>query len=413
MTVAHSEVAAPARREPAGRRYAAAIRAAVVGIESGLIALAAAVLLLVASACRIAGARGPLATAFRSARAVAERDRRRLHRVDPAVLPPDSVPAPAGARLLLWVALRATAGLVVQLVVLLGLLYALEDLTFPLWWRLIAPPLTPTLPFPQNESLAAHDTASSLVAVPYGLLLALMTALAVPLVALVETRTARALLNPPPGTDLRLRVAELTATRAAALDAHAAELRRIERALHDGAQSRLVAVSVLVGAARRAVERGDLDAGTQLERAQLAAEDALAELRSVARAVLPPVLESRGLTAALQALAERCAVPCSLTAGPIGRCLASIEATVYYVVAEALANVNRHSRASSAAVALTREGDVLHLLVEDDGVGGAGVQPGTGLAGMRDRVAAHDGTLEVRSPAGGPTRIEAVLPCGS
>ncbi|WP_033443781.1 histidine kinase, partial [Saccharothrix sp. NRRL B-16314] len=135
----------------------------------------------------------------------------------------------------------------------------------------------------------------------------------------------RHLLAPPPGTDLSLRITELTVTRAAALDAHAAELRRIERSLHDGTQNRLVAVNVLLGAVRRAVDRDPAAAHAALDRAQDAAEQALSELRAVARSILPPVLADRGLAGALAGLASSCAVPCEMTVDVPGRCAASVE----------------------------------------------------------------------------------------
>ncbi|MFU0242880.1 sensor histidine kinase, partial [Streptomyces scabiei] len=210
-----------------------------------------------------------------------------------------------------------------------------------------------------------------------------------------------------------LRVAELTATRAAALDAHATELRRIERSLHDGAQNRLVSVTVLLGAARRMAARDPAGADELLERAQSAAEQALAELRSVARGILPPVLADRGLADALSGLAADCGVPCRVEADVPQRCAASVEATAYFVVAEALTNIAKHSGAARASVTVRARGGRLRLLVEDDGRGGADEDGGSGLTGIRRRVAALDGTLRLTSPPGGPTVLDADLPCGS
>ncbi|NDZ69654.1 sensor histidine kinase, partial [Streptomyces sp. SID10362] len=154
-----------------------------------------------------------------------------------------------------------------------------------------------------------------------------------PGMARLQAAPARRLLAAGPDTDLSLRVAELTATRAAALDAHATELRRIERSLHDGAQNRLVSVTVLLGAARRMAARDPAGADELLERAQSAAEQALAELRSVARGILPPVLADRGLAGALSGLAADCGVPCRVEADVPERCAAAVEATAYFVVA--------------------------------------------------------------------------------
>lgn len=424
-------VTAPVRRGPrTGLRTAGSVlRIVFGGLGTGVLALAGLVVVLVAGllALLVVG-RGLAPAVLATVRGVADRERRRLHRLDPAVLLPAQAAPPRSFRAALrdpderrelgWLALHGTLGLVLSALGVLAVLYVLQDLTFPLWFRLIALP-DRTYPWPQVDGWIARDLPSALPAMLFGLVLLVIAAVALPVTALVQREAARQLLNPPPGADLRLRVTELTATRAAALEAHTAELRRIERVLHDGAQSRLVAVSVLLGVARRAVERGDADAVQHLDRAQAAVEDALVDLRGTIREILPPVLHDRGLAAALEGLVQRCAVPCTLQTTAVGRCPASIEATVYYVVAEALANVSRHSRATRARVTLRREGDELTLVIEDDGVGGAeaagdaGGTGGSGLRGIRQRVAAHDGTVRVASPAGGPTRIEAVLPCGS
>ena len=393
------------------------------GLGTGLLALGALIALVVVALLHLVLVGQRLAPgALRLVRRVADRERRRMHRVDPLVLgpaqppPPASLPAalrdPDERRELGWVALHGTLGLLLSALGVFAVLYALQDLTFPLWYHLIDLPER-TYPWPQVPALQARDLASALPAVLFGLLLVVIALVALPVTALVQQQAARQLLNPPPGADLQLRVTELSASRAAALEAHTAELRRIERALHDGAQSRLVAVSVLLGVAHRAIERGDPDALQHVERAQAAVEDALVDLRGVVRGILPPVLHDRGLAAALEGLVQRCAVPCTLDAADVGRLPSSIEATVYFVVAESLANVSRHSRATRAAVLVRRDGDLLTLVVEDDGVGGADDAEGSGLRGIRQRVAAHDGTIRVSSPAGGPTRIEVELPCGS
>lgn len=223
----------------------------------------------------------------------------------------------------------------------------------------------------------------------------------------------RRLLGSGPTDDLSLRVAQLTATRAAALDAHATELRRIERSLHDGTQNRLVAVTVLLGAARRAVTRDPAGAEEMLEKAQTAAEQALAELRAVARGILPPVLADRGLAGALSGLAATSAVPCSVEVDVPVRCAASVEATAYFLVAEALTNAARHSGASRVAVRVRASDQRLCVSVTDDGAGGAVEGRGSGVVGIRRRVEAHDGTLALTSPTGGPTTLTAELPCGS
>jgi signal transduction histidine kinase len=189
-------------------------------------------------------------------------------------------------------------------------------------------------------------------------------------------------------------------------------LRRIERALHDGTQNRLVAVTILLGAARRVLTRDPAAAEAILDQAQSAAEQALAELRAVARGILPPVLVDRGLAGALTGLAASCPVPCQVDVDIPGRCAASVEATAYFVVAEALTNVSRHSGATRAGVVVSSRNERLTITITDDGAGGADENSGSGLLGIRRRIEAHDGTLTVASPPGGPTTLTVDLPCG-
>ena len=227
-----------------------------------------------------------------------------------------------------------------------------------------------------------------------------------------------ALLKPSPKARLSERVEQLTQTRAGAIAAHSAELRRIERDLHDGAQARLVALSMRIGLARRAYDR-DPQAGRRLlDEAQAHAEEALAELRHVVRGIHPPILTDRGLAGAARALAASSGLEVTVRAddfdeGP--RAPAAVEAAAYFVVAEALTNAAKHSGAGRAEVVLTRAGAGVRVVVRDEGKGGADFSGddtgGTGLAGMRRRVAALDGTFTLTSPAGGPTVIEAELPC--
>jgi signal transduction histidine kinase len=240
-----------------------------------------------------------------------------------------------------------------------------------------------------------------------------MTVGLAPGMARLQSSWGRRLLAPGPETDLSLRIAELTSTRAAALDAHAIELRRIERSLHDGTQNRLVATTVLLGAARRMLTRDPAEAEVLLERAQGAAEQALAELRAVARGILPPVLADRGLAGALSGLASGSPVPCQVEVDVPARLAASVESTAYFVVAEALTNVAKHSGATHAAVDVRSRGPRLHVRITDDGHGGADEDGGSGLVGIRRRVQALDGTLTLTSPPGGPTTLEVELPCGS
>ncbi|MFB7373462.1 sensor histidine kinase [Streptomyces sp. NPDC056222] len=235
---------------------------------------------------------------------------------------------------------------------------------------------------------------------------------------------SRALLTPTPSAArdaaLAARIEQLTATRAGAIAAHGAELRRIERDLHDGAQAHLVALSMRIGLARRAYDSDPATARKLLDDAQTQAEDALAELRHVVRGIHPPILTDRGLTGAVRALAASSGLEVAVSVTGLGdragegpRAPAAVEAAAYFVVAEALTNAVKHSGAARASVSLTREPRALSVRVRDEGRGGAeaGENSGSGLAGIRRRVAALDGTVRLTSPAGGPTVIEVELPC--
>ncbi|WP_031050643.1 sensor histidine kinase [Streptomyces sp. NRRL F-5650] len=352
---------------------------------------------------------------LRALHALARRERARLARRGVDIVPPDPPPVrlrrapadPTTRRELRWLVRHGTLGLLLGLLGLLLPLCAVRDTTFPLWWWLV--PETTTTSVGVGT---AHTWLDAVAAMLLGVgWTAILLGLG-PGLARLQAAPARRLLAAGPDTDLSLRVAELTATRAAALDAHATELRRIERSLHDGAQNRLVSVTVLLGAARRMAARDPAGADELLERAQSAAEQALAELRSVARGILPPVLADRGLAGALLGLAADCGVPCRVEADVPERCAASVEATAYFVVAEALTNIARHSGAERASVTVRAGGGRLRLRIEDDGRGGADEDGGSGLTGIRRRVAALDGTLRLTSPPGGPTLLEADLPCG-
>jgi signal transduction histidine kinase len=355
--------------------------------------------------------------ALRAVHAVADRERARLGRWGTEPLSPgppperlrDALAAPATRRELHWLAGHATGVLLLAAIGVLLPVYAVRDLSFPAWWWLL-PAGEPT------DSLTfwtVEDWGDLYPVVLLGIGWTALIVLVVPRTARFVQARGQRLLDSSPTADLPLRIAELTATRAAALDAHAAELRRIERALHDGTQNRLVAVTVLLGAARRAAVRDPAAAEEILERAQTAAEQALAELRTVARGILPPVLADRGLAGALTGLAVTSAVPCTVDVDVPVRCAASVEATAYFLVAEALTNASRHSDAAHVAVSVRSRDGRLCVQVTDDGSGGASEGAGSGLVGIRRRVAAHDGTMTLTSPPGGPTTLTAELPCGS
>jgi len=206
------------------------------------------------------------------------------------------------------------------------------------------------------------------------------------------------------------RVDVLTRTRQGALNIQAAELRRIERDLHDGAQARLVALTMQLGRAEERVA-DQPEVAALLRRAREDAGLAIAELRDLARGIAPPILADRGLAAAIEALGRRSAIPVTVDAAPDQRPLPVVETAAYFVVAEALTNVAKHAGGAAARVSAQRVGDDLVVTIADDGPGGAD-RDGGGLSGLRARVEALDGTLTVTSPPGGGTTIRAELPCG-
>jgi signal transduction histidine kinase len=212
--------------------------------------------------------------------------------------------------------------------------------------------------------------------------------------------------------ELTERVETLTETRRGALDVQAAELRRIERDLHDGAQARLVALSMQLGRAEEGLaDRPEIAALVRQARTEATAANA--ELRDLARGIAPPVLADRGLAAAVEALGTRAPVPVTVDAQLPRRSAPVVESAAYFVVAESLTNVAKHAPQAAAAVRLRLEGDTLEVIVADDGPGGADLAAGSGLDGLRRRVAALDGEFEVSSPPGKGTRIQVRLPCGS
>ncbi|HVX30044.1 MAG TPA: sensor histidine kinase [Nitrolancea sp.] len=224
---------------------------------------------------------------------------------------------------------------------------------------------------------------------------------------------ARMLLGVNREAELTERVGELTESRSRMADASVSELRRIERDLHDGAQQRLVKLSMDLGLAREKLSSDPALAEQLVAEAHEEAKRAMAEIRDLARGIHPAILTDRGLDAAISALAGRSPVPVTVDVCLSERLPSPVESTAYFIVAEALTNIARHSQATEACVILKREGDMLQIDVVDDGVGGADPERGTGLSGLRDRVAAFDGTLTVNSPEGGPTRVHAELRFGS
>ena len=240
-----------------------------------------------------------------------------------------------------------------------------------------------------------------------GLLFTLATPWLVRALTTVDGLLVRGLLGP---SLLSERVVELESDRGVVVDTAAADLRRIERDLHDGAQARLVGLAMDLGLAKEKMREDPQAAARMVEDAHGEVKTALQELRDLARGIHPAVLTDRGLDAALSAVAARCTVPVRVEVDLPSRPAPAIEGIAYFTVCELLQNVAKHSGARSASVDVWHSEDRLMLQVTDDGAGGADASAGSGLAGLRGRLDAVDGILLVDSPAGGPTRVIAELP---
>ncbi|MFD6951120.1 histidine kinase [Nocardiopsis sp. TSRI0078] len=314
---------------------------------------------------------------------------------------------PSTRRALVWMPPAAFAGTGLGLVGLLALGAVLTALQLPFWWA-----------FPEDGGLhllwvPVDDWGTALVSAAVHLAAGAALGLwAVRPAAGAHARMTLQLLAPTEAELLSARVDELKRTRADVVDAHGAELRRIERDLHDGTQARLVAIAMQLGVAREAVEE-DPAVAVLLRKAHEGAEEAMAELREVIQGIYPPILADRGLSGALAALAARTTVPTRLDVGELGALPVAAETAAYFVVTESVTNAVKHSGAGEIAVRLERTGGVLRVTVRDDGSGGVDEERGSGMRGLRRRVAALDGTVRVDSPAGGPTVIDVEMPCGS
>ncbi|MEU6811975.1 sensor domain-containing protein [Streptomyces sp. NPDC046831] len=240
-----------------------------------------------------------------------------------------------------------------------------------------------------------------------GLLFTLASPWIVRALTTVDRLMVHGLLGP---SRLSARVVELESDRGVVVDTAAADLRRIERDLHDGAQARLVNLAMGLGLAKEKLTEDPRAAARMVDEAHGEVKTALRELRDLARGIHPAVLTDRGLDAALSAVASRCTVPVQVEVDLAERPAPAIEGIAYFTVSELLQNISKHSGATSATVDVWRSDDRLMLQVVDDGAGGADVTKGSGLAGLTERLDAVDGILLVDSPAGGPTRVTAELP---
>ncbi|MFD7639904.1 histidine kinase [Kitasatospora sp. NPDC059795] len=299
-----------------------------------------------------------------------------------------------------------SAGLLVAVPPTLAGYGAFGALVQPFLWPLLGP---------DNwyAFVPVDSTGTALAAAALGVaFFALALWLSVPVLVRYGTWTGR-LLGDPYAARLERRIGQLTDSRADALDTQAAELRRIERDLHDGAQARLVALGLSIDRAERLVDSDPEAARLLLGEVRAGSQRALQELRDLVHGILPPVLADRGLPDAVRSLALDAFLDVEVDAELPGRLPAAVEGAAYFAIAELLANAGKHSGGRTVLIRLRRTGDLLRATVTDDGRGGADPDRGSGLAGVRRRLAAFDGTLALVSPPGGPTTATLELPCAS
>ncbi|MFD9465467.1 sensor histidine kinase [Streptomyces sp. NPDC060027] len=288
--------------------------------------------------------------------------------------------------------------------------YGWALLTYPLWFWIF-----PMYGGQDGLQLYGDGTHSIYLDNPFeitvtalvGLLFTMATPWIVRALTSVDRLMVRGLLGP---SRLATRVVELESDRGVVVDTAAADLRRIERDLHDGAQARLVALAMDLGLAKEKLAEDPEAAARMVDEAHGEVKTALQELRDLARGIHPAVLTDRGLDAALSAVASRCTVPVQVEVDLPARPAPAIEGIAYFTVSELLQNISKHARATRATVDVWRVENRLMIQVADNGVGGAGVSEGSGLAGLTERLDAVDGILVVDSPVAGPTRITAELP---
>ncbi|MDH6490881.1 sensor histidine kinase [Streptomyces sp. SAI-127] len=312
---------------------------------------------------------------------------------------------PATWRDLRWLQVDMTAGYVTALLSAVVVLYPLEGLAVAAGlWR----PLAKTGGY-WYGFVRVSDQSSALAAGALGVALLALAPLA-PRLLTAHFRLTRAVLGAGQG-ELAERVRVLTETRRDAVDTSAAELRRIERDLHDGAQARLVAMGMDLGTIEMLLDKDPAQAKRLLAQARQSSVDALTELRDLVRGIHPPVLAERGLGDAVRALALRLPVATEVNVELEGRPDAPVESAAYFAVSEVLTNAVKHSGADRIWIDLHQAEGMLRITVTDNGRGGALITAGSGLAGVERRLGTFDGVLAVSSPAGGPTMVTMEIPC--
>ncbi|MFJ3795811.1 sensor histidine kinase [Streptomyces sp. NPDC090088] len=310
---------------------------------------------------------------------------------------------------LLWLPVDMTAGFVTALLPAVLLVYAVEGFALAAGlWRVLADGETYWYEF-----VPVSDQPTALAAAALGAVVLVVAFRYTPALLTAHFRLTAAVLDPGKG-ELVERVRVLTETRKDAVDTSAAELRRIERDLHDGAQARLVAMGMDLGTVEMLMDRDPEQAKRLLAQTRQASVEALGELRDLVRGIHPPVLAERGLGDAVRALALRLPVPTEVTVELPGRADAPVESAAYFAVSEVLTNAVKHSGADRIWVDVhhvEEGGGMLRVTVTDHGRGGAVIGAGSGLAGVERRLGTFDGVLAVSSPAGGPTMVTMEIPC--
>ncbi|SDN48245.1 sensor histidine kinase [Allokutzneria albata] len=318
---------------------------------------------------------------------------------------------------LAWMALNSVVGLLPFLPAVLACIGAF-GWVLPWFWE---PVLAYFLDRPTKPGYAFADLwlpkATVLGPLPgifepvFGVLLTLFSFVVAPWLVRIYAKWIPVLLAPTKAALLAKRVQVLTESRAEASDAQAAELRRIERDLHDGAQARLVAMGLKLGAAEALIDRDPVAAKALVAQVREASSVALRELRDLVRGIHPPVLAERGLVDAVRALALDSALDVEVTGDLPGRLEAPVESAAYFGVSEVLTNAAKHAKATRVTIEMSHDGERLRIVATDDGRGGADPSLGSGLRGIERRFATFDGTFTVDSPVGGPTKVIMELPC--
>ncbi|MEV4259410.1 sensor histidine kinase, partial [Spirillospora sp. NPDC049652] len=312
---------------------------------------------------------------------------------------------PATWRDMLWTAVNTVTGVVLAGLPAALVVYGLEGVLVMPWM-----PDLRTFGWGPFWPLGDYGLAGSAGCALLGSLLALLGWRYGPAIMRVYAIVNRSMLGPPRGR-LEERVRELTETRTETVDASAAELRRIERDLHDGAQARLVAMGMSLGAIEHLLDKDPERARTLLAETRASSAKALAELRDLVRGIHPPVLADRGIGDAVKALALDHPLPVEVAVDLPGRPDAPVESAAYFAASEILTNVAKHSGARHAWVDVRYAAGMLRISVTDDGQGGASLSGGTGLRGIERRIGTFDGVLALSSPPGGPTIVTLELPC--